>query len=319
MVRWKPGSRSPNIEDRRGEGPSSGGGSGGLNLPINLGGGKGCLGLGGGTVGLIAVIAVMLLGGGNIGDILGSGGGGSGGFPIGPDITLPGLPSAQGDPIPSGPESDADADLVDYVSFVLDDVQTTWRDQFTDAGERYDDATLVLFTGSVNSGCGAAQSASGPFYCPLDSKVYLDLDFFRELRDRFGAPGDFAQAYVIAHELGHHVQNLLGINEQVRAQQQRHPGDANELSVRQELQADCFAGVWAHSTYERKILEKGDLEEGLAAAASVGDDRIQQESTGRVDPESFTHGTSEQRQHWFTRGYDSGDIDRCDTFTAEEL
>jgi len=317
MVRWKPGSRSTNIEDRRGDGSSSGGGFGGLNLP--MGGGKGCLGLGGGTVGIIVVVAVLLLGGGNIGDILGSGGGGSGGFPIGPDITLPGLPSAPGDSIPSGPESDADADLVDYVSFVLDDVQTTWRDEFTGAGERYDDATLVLFTEAVNSGCGTAQSASGPFYCPLDSKAYLDLDFFRELRDRFGAPGDFAQAYVIAHELGHHVQNLLGINDKVQTQQQRNPDDANELSVRQELQADCFAGVWAHSTYERKILEKGDLEEGLAAAASVGDDRIQKESTGRVDPESFTHGTSEQRQHWFTRGYDSGDIDRCDTFTAEEL
>jgi hypothetical protein len=318
MVRWKPGSRSTNIEDRRGDGPASGG-LGGMNLPINLGGGKGCLGLGGGTVGLIAVIAVMLLSGGNIGDILGSGGGGSTSFPIGPDITLPGLPSAQSDPIPSGPESNADADLVDYVSFILDDVQMTWSDEFTRAGERYDDATLVLFTGAVNSGCGTAQSASGPFYCPLDSKVYLDLDFFRELRDRFGAPGDFAQAYVVAHELGHHVQNLLGINDKVQTRQERNPGDANELSVRQELQADCFAGVWAHSTYERKILEKGDLEEGLAAAASVGDDRIQEESTGRVDPESFTHGTSEQRRRWLERGYDSGDIDRCNTFTAEEL
>jgi hypothetical protein len=318
MVRWKPGSRSTNIEDRRGDGPASGG-FGGLNLPINIGGGKGCLGLGGGTVGLIAVVAVMLLSGGNIGDILGGGGGGGTGFPIGPDITLPGLPSAQGEPIPSGPESDADADLVDYVSFILDDVQATWSDEFTRAGERYDDATLVLFTGAVTSGCGAAQSASGPFYCPLDSKVYLDLDFFRDLRDRFGAPGDFAQAYVIAHELGHHVQNVLGINDQVRARQQRNPDDANELSVRQELQADCFAGLWAQSTYERKILEQGDLEEGLTAAASVGDDRIQEESTGRVDPESFTHGTSEQRQRWFERGYESGDIDRCDTFTAEDL
>ncbi|MCJ7673323.1 MAG: zinc metallopeptidase [Acidimicrobiia bacterium] len=317
-MRWKPGGRSTNIEDRRGEGPASGG-LGGLNLPINLGGGKGCLGLGGGTVGIIVVVAVMLLSGGNIGDILGSSGGGGTSFPIGPDITLPSSPSARGDSVPSGPESTADADLVNYVSFVLDDVQTTWSDQFTKANEGYSDAKLVLFTGSVDSGCGFAQAASGPFYCPLDSKVYLDLDFFRDLRDRFGAPGDFAQAYVVAHELGHHVQNLLGINDQVQTRQQRNPGDANALSVRQELQADCFAGVWAHSTYERKILEQGDLEEGLRAAASVGDDRIQEESTGRVDPESFTHGTSEQRQRWFKRGYDSGDIDRCDTFTAEEL
>ena len=318
MVRWKPGGRSTNIEDRRGEGPASGG-LGGLNLPINLGGGKGCLGLGGGTAGLIVVVAVMLLSGGNIGDILGSSGGGGTSYPIGPDITLPGAPSAQGDSVPSGPASTADADLVNYVSFILDDVQTTWSDQFTKANEAYSDAKLVLFTGSVDSGCGFAQAASGPFYCPLDSKVYLDLDFFRDLRDRFGAPGDFAQAYVVAHELGHHVQNLLGINDKVQTQQQRNPDDANALSVRQELQADCFAGVWAHSTYERKILEQGDLEEGLAAAAAVGDDRIQRESTGRVDPESFTHGTSEQRRRWFTRGYDSGDIDRCATFTAEAL
>lgn len=315
MVRWKPGSRSTNIEDRRGQGPASGG-LGGLNLPINIGGGKGCLGLGGGTVGLVVLVAVMLLSGGNIGDILGSGGGGTS-FPVGPDVNLPGVPKAQGEPLPGAP--DADAELVDYMSFVLDDVQATWSDEFARADQRYDDATLVLFTGAVDSGCGFAQSASGPFYCPLDSKVYLDLAFFRELRDRFGAPGDFAQAYVVAHELGHHVQNLLGINDEVRRQQQRNPDDTNELSVRQELQADCYAGVWAHSTYERKILQKGDLEEGLAAAASVGDDRIQQESTGRVDPESFTHGTSEQRQRWFKRGYESGDIDRCDTFGAEEL
>ena len=149
--------------------------------------------------------------------------------------------------------------------------------------------------------------------------MYLDLDFFRDLRDRFDAPGDFAQAYVLAHEIGHHVQHLLGINADVRRQQQRNPDDANELSVRQELQADCYAGIWAHSTFERDLLEQGDIDEGLAAAAAVGDDRIQRETSGRVDPESFTHGTSEQRQRWFERGYSSGDVDRCDTFSVDRV
>lgn len=315
MVRWKPGRRSKNIEDRRGQGPASGGGLGGLPFPINLPtGGKGCLGLGGGTLGIVVVLALLLLNGG---DVLSGGGSGSGGFPVGPDIELPGAPSAQGEPLPDAP--DPDGELVDYMSFVLDDVQATWRGEFTRADARYEDAVLVLFTGSVDSGCGFAQSAAGPFYCPLDSKVYLDLDFFRELRNRFDAPGDFAQAYVLAHEIGHHVQNVLGINTDVRRQQQHNPDDANELSVRQELQADCYAGIWAHSTFERDLLEQGDVEEGLAAAAAVGDDRIQRETTGRVDPESFTHGTSEQRQRWFDRGFSSGDVDRCDTFAVDDV
>jgi len=314
MVRWKPGRRSTNIEDRRGQGPARGGGLGGLPFPINLPtGGKGCLGLGGGTLGIVVMVALLLLNGG---DVL-SGGSGSGGFPVGPDVELPGTPSAQGEPLPGAP--DPDGELVDYMSFVLDDVQATWRDEFTRADARYEDAVLVLFTGAVDSGCGFAQAASGPFYCPLDSKVYLDLDFFRDLRDRFDAPGDFAQAYVLAHEIGHHVQNVLGINADVRRQQQRNPDDANELSVRQELQADCYAGIWAHSTFERDLLEQGDIDEGLAAAAAVGDDRIQQETSGRVDPESFTHGTSEERQKWFERGYSSGATDRCDTFSVDRV
>ncbi|HUV09803.1 MAG TPA: neutral zinc metallopeptidase [Acidimicrobiia bacterium] len=314
-MRWKPGRRSTNIEDRRGQGPARGGRLGGLPFPINFPtGGKGCLGLGGGTLGIVVAVALLLLNGG---DVLSGGGSGSGGFPVGPDVELPRTPSAQGEPLPGAP--DPDGELVDYMSFVLDDVQATWREEFTRADARYEDATLVLFTGAVDSGCGFAQAASGPFYCPLDSKVYLDLDFFRELRDRFDAPGDFAQAYVLAHEIGHHVQNVLGINADVRRQQQREPDDANELSVRQELQADCYAGIWAHSTFERDLLEKGDVEEGLAAAAAVGDDRIQRETTGRVDPESFTHGTSKQRQHWFDRGFSSGDTDRCDTFAVDRV
>jgi predicted metalloprotease len=174
----------------------------------------------------------------------------------------------------------------------------------------------VLFTDATSSGCGHAESAMGPFYCPLDRKVYLDLGFFRELHDRFGAPGDFAQAYVVAHELGHHVQNLLGIAEQVQRLQRDNPGAANQLSVLMELQADCMAGVWAHSTQQRQILDLGDLEEGLAAAAAVGDDRIQRQATGRVAPESWTHGSSEQRMTWFRRGLETGRVDQCDTFAS---
>jgi uncharacterized protein len=177
----------------------------------------------------------------------------------------------------------------------------------------------VLFTGGTRTGCGAATTAVGPFYCPLDRRVYLDLGFFRELRDRFGAPGDFAQSYVIAHELGHHVQRITGIEAAVREQSRQDPAQANALAVRLELQADCLAGVWAHSTYERGILEPGDIEEGLQAAAAVGDDRIQRSAGGRIDPESWTHGSSEQRMRWFRRGFDSGDPASCDTFAAAQI
>ena len=172
----------------------------------------------------------------------------------------------------------------------------------------------MLFRDAVDSQCGMGQSAMGPFYCPPDQRVYIDLSFLDELKRRFGAPGDFAQAYVITHEIGHHVQNLLGIERQVRAQQQRNPGAANDLSVRMELQADCFAGVWGHSTGQRQILEQGDLEEGLNAAAAIGDDRLQRESSGRVSPESFTHGSSAQRVEWFRRGLSDGKIESCNTF-----
>jgi predicted metalloprotease len=197
---------------------------------------------------------------------------------------------------------------------VLDDVQRSWAQTFSHSDERYPKADLVLFTQSTNSACGGATSAIGPHYCPADQKVYLDLDFFRELRDQFGAPGDFAQAYVLAHEIGHHVQNVLGINEQVQRAQQSGSDDANELSVLLELQADCLAGVWGYTTRDRGILEPGDLQEGLRAAASVGDDRIQAQAGQRVNPETWTHGSSEQRVDWFQRGFESGDPSRCDTF-----
>jgi predicted metalloprotease len=207
--------------------------------------------------------------------------------------------------------------LVQFVSFVLDDVQGVWRRQFAAAGDDYRPAQLVLFTQSTSTGCGFASSEVGPFYCPADETVYLDLDFFRELKRRFGAPGDFAQAYVIAHEIGHHVQHLLGVSDAVHQESQRNPDRANALSVRLELQADCLAGVWGHTTERRELLETGDLQEGLDAAAAIGDDRIQRQTTGQTNPETWTHGSSRQRMRWFSAGFDNGNPDACDTFRGE--
>jgi hypothetical protein len=206
---------------------------------------------------------------------------------------------------------------VQFVSFVLDDVQGTWQNLLPAQGGRdYRHAKLVLYRDSIDSACGEAQSATGPFYCPGDEKVYLDLGFFDELKSRFGAPGEFAQAYVIAHEIGHHVQKLLGIEGKVQRLRQSNPAAANPLSVRLELQADCFAGVWAKSTEQRKIIDQSDIAAGLRAAAAVGDDRLQKMATGHVSPESFTHGSSQQRMQWFQSGLDSGQISACDTFAA---
>jgi predicted metalloprotease len=269
----------------------------------------GALGKGAGGLGIVGVIVVLLV------TLLGGGSGGSG-FDIGPSLDpFPAQPAATENEVAEGP--DPDADLKAFVRFVVGDVQDSWETAFATAGQRYQRTQLVLFTGGVDTGCGAASSAVGPFYCPADLRVYLDLGFFRELRDRFGAPGDFAQAYVVAHEFGHHVQNLLGISGEVSDAQRRDPQDANQLSVRLELQADCLAGVWAHSAYQDDLLEEGDLEEGLAAAAGVGDDRIQQQSGGRVDQESFTHGSSQQRTAWFTRGFEGGEVSSCDTFSGD--
>jgi predicted metalloprotease len=283
-MRWRPGGRSSNLDDLRG----STGGRG-----LRVGGG---LGLGG-----IAILLVIgLLTGQNPLQILGSIAGGGGALETGAP--------------PSQEELASEEPQVQFVSFVLDDAQNTWRQLFSQHGEQYQDARLVLFRDAVDSQCGMGQSAMGPFYCPPDQRVYIDLSFFDELKRRFAAPGDFAQAYVITHEIGHHVQNLLGIERQVRAQQQRNPGAANDLSVRMELQADCFAGIWGHSTNQRKILEQGDVEEGLNAAAAIGDDRLQRQSGGRVSPESFTHGSSAQRLEWFRRGLSDGRIESCNTF-----
>lgn len=205
---------------------------------------------------------------------------------------------------------------VHFVSFVLNDAQRTWATILPKYGATYHDAGLVLFRNATDTGCGTGQTAMGPFYCPLDEKVYIELAFYDELKTKFGASGDFAQAYVIAHELGHHVQKILGTDAKVRRAQQADPRSANALSVRMELQADCFAGVWGHDTQERNVLQQGDIEEGLNAAASVGDDRIQQRTRGRVNMDSFTHGSAAQRASWFKKGFDSGDPRSCDTFSS---
>lgn len=220
------------------------------------------------------------------------------------------------------PPTAAEDSLAEFSSVVLADTEDVWNQIFQEELQQpYREPQLVLFSGVVRSGCGTAQAAMGPFYCPLDQSVYIDLSFYRELRQRLGAPGDFAQAYVIAHEVGHHVQTLLGISEEVHARRQAVGGAAaNELSVRQELQADCFAGVWANRADRmHEILDPGDVDEALGGAAAVGDDRLQQQSQGEVVPESFTHGTSEQRMRWFMTGFESGQPDRCDTFAREAL
>jgi predicted metalloprotease len=222
---------------------------------------------------------------------------------------------------PQAPPSAAEEELKEFVSVVLADTEDTWHPLFEQIDRTYQEPTLVLFSGAAESACGFANAAVGPFYCPGDRQVYIDLGFFEELSDRFGAPGDFAQAYVLAHEVGHHVQTLLGISDQVRSvREQLGEADANALSVRQELQADCFAGIWAnHADRSRQLLEQGDIEEGLRAASAIGDDRLQRQAQGYVVPESFTHGSSEQRMRWFQAGFAEGELSACDTFGAGQL
>jgi predicted metalloprotease len=228
----------------------------------------------------------------------------------GGQAVAPGTTTTQVDPARDAREEP----LVEFVSFVLDDNQKTWANILQPRGIPYQHAKLVLFRDYTQSGCGSAESATGPFYCPADQKVYIDLGFYDELQRRFGAPGQFAQAYVLSHEIGHHIQNLLGIERKVRSLRQTNPGASNALSVRMELQADCFAGIWAKTTQQRNLLEAGDVESAMGAAAAVGDDRLQKMSTGHVSPETFTHGSSDQRMQWFQRGMSGGTIDSCDTF-----
>ncbi len=285
-MRWKPGRMSGNIEDRRGRG----GGIGMMGPGMGLGG--------------VVLLVLSLLFGQNLFE-------GSSEAPTGEPTTGTSNGVVNSDSLDSSRE---EREVRQFVSFVLDDAQGVWKQTLPRYGTQYRDARLVLFRNAVQSGCGTMPSAAGPFYCPLDERVYIDLGFYDELRRRFGAPGDFAQAYVLTHEIGHHVQHVLGTDQRVRQMQQSRPSMANELSVRMELQADCYAGVWAHSTEQRRLLEAGDVEEGLRAAAAVGDDRIQEQSTGMVRPESFTHGSSAQRMEWFKRGFQSGSPDACDTF-----
>jgi len=279
-MRWRPGRVSRDIEDRRG---------------VRLRGGRAGMGAGGLLVLLILSVVFKQ-------DLVSAFGGAA---------LAGGEQTAEAGPVQASPEEER---MVLFVSFVLDSAQSYWERSFPAMGAEYRRARLVLFRDAVESACGLAQSATGPFYCPGDQKVYVDLGFFDELAQRFGAPGDFAQAYVLAHEIGHHVQTLLGIESQVRRVQQRDPGNANQVQVRMELQADCLAGVWGHASERLGLLEPGDVEEGLGAAAAVGDDRIQRMATGRVNPDAFTHGSSEDRMRWFSRGFRSGRVEDCDTF-----
>ncbi len=284
-MRWEFGRRSTNVEDRRGSRVSA---------PV----------VGGGIGAVIISLIIAFLGGD-------------------PSVVWQQEPSSY-DSYPDSSQrrtSPVEDQQAEFVSVVLADTEDTWGAIFRQQGATYQEPTLVLFSGSVQSACGYAQAAVGPFYCPLDQKLYIDLSFYEDLQNRYQAPGDFAQAYVIAHEVGHHVQNLLGISDQVqRLQRQVSKTEANQLSVRLELQADCFAGIWAHNAERsRQILEQGDIEEALNAASSIGDDRLQRQSRGYVTPESFTHGSSAQRVRWFTRGIQSGDPNQCNTFEAATL
>lgn len=302
-MEWRGRRQSSNVEDRRGRsaGGSPFGRGRGFRIPMGGGGGRrgGGLGIGGIVVILIicwitGINPLTLLSGGDIGS------GGGAGYEQSAGRT---------------PASD---EMTAFVSTVLAETEDTWNGIFQANGQRYEEPTLVLFSGQVNSACGFASSATGPFYCPGDKQVYLDTSFFNELARRFDASGDFAQAYVIAHEVGHHVQNLLGILPKFnQARRSMSEVEANRMSVRVELQADCFAGVWARYTDQKGILEQGDLEEALNAAQQIGDDTLQKRSQGYVVPESFNHGTSQQRMRWFQRGFDTGDMKACDTFSGE--
>jgi uncharacterized protein len=284
-MRWEFGRRSTNVEDRRGSR---------ISAPV----------VGGGIGAIVLSLIVALLGGDP--------------SVIWEQTQAPSNPSSE-----SSQERSATGDdrLADFVSVVLADTEDTWNSLFRQMGRTYTEPKLVLYSGAVQSACGFARSAVGPFYCPADQKLYIDLSFYRDLKNRYQAPGDFAQAYVIAHEVGHHVQTLMGISEKVRAAQSQLPQEkANQLSVRQELQADCFAGIWAHHAQRsRQVLETGDIEEALNAASSLGDDRLQSQARGYVAPDSFTHGSSAQRARWFKQGVQTGNPAQCNTFAATNL
>lgn len=292
-MQWRGRRQSSNIEDRRGSGGMRGGG--GMRLPIRAGGG--------GSIFIIIVALVLWLG-----------------FGINP-MTLLGMDGGTGtqQTTQSGPGVAGTSDETDdFVATVLADTEDVWGRRFQAAGETYPQPTLVLFSGQVSSACGLAGMATGPFYCPSDQRIYIDLTFFDQLRNQLNAPGEFAQAYVVAHEVGHHIQNVIGILPEFnQARQQMSEVDANAMSVRVELQADCYAGIWAHDTDRAGYIEDGDIDEAMNAAAQIGDDTIQRRTQGTVVPDSFTHGSSEQRQTWFRRGFETGDIAACDAINAD--
>jgi predicted metalloprotease len=302
-MRWEDGRRSENVEDRRGQRAGYGAAAA---APLLL---RFLPALVRSKVGrTLLVVGLLVFFGGRL---------------LGIDVGSLFL-GAAGTGAPTGQSrqfTEQEQELAEFVSVVLADTEDTWHAKFRELGASYREPTLVLFSDRVNSACGLASAAVGPFYCPADQKVYLDLSFFSDLKSRHGAPGDFAQAYVVAHEIGHHVQTLLGISGQVQAAGRgRSEADMNALSVRQELQADCFAGLWGHAAnVDRRMLDPGDLKEALRAASAIGDDRLQREAGRRVVPDSFTHGSSEQRVRWFTRGFQSGQLAECDTFSAEAL
>ncbi|MBW7983506.1 KPN_02809 family neutral zinc metallopeptidase [Enterobacillus tribolii] len=289
-MRWQGRRESQNVEDRRGSSSSGSGlGGGGMRIPVR---GKG---------GLILLVVVLVAGyyGVDLTPLL------NGGAPV--------TQTQQAQPA----NAQLDNEMAKFTSVILASTEDTWRDIFRQMGKQYQDPKLVMYRGATRTGCGTGQSVMGPFYCPADRTVYIDLSFYQEMKTKLGAGGDFAQGYVVAHEVGHHVQTLLGIERKVRElQQSASRTDQNRLSVKMELQADCFAGVWGHYMQNEKILEQGDLEEALNAAQAIGDDRLQQQSQGRVIPDSFTHGTSQQRYTWFKRGFDSGNINNCNTFAT---
>jgi predicted metalloprotease len=289
-MKWTPGHESRDVEDRRGEGPAS-------------------AGLGGGAITLLFFLFRRF---GIVGVLVG----GAALWFFGRMGTSSNLTAEREQGAQTG---GAEQTMVQFVGFVLDDAQSAWTEAFAAKGQQYQRAKLVVFRDATRSGCGLGQAAMGPFYCPRDEKVYIDLTFYEELRQRFGAPGDFAQAYVIAHEIGHHIQHLAGTDERVHGASEAEQTGATGLSVRMELQADCYAGIWAHSTEQRQLLDEGDIAEALKAASVIGDDALQRKSGGAVRPESFTHGSSEQRARWFKRGYETGDMASCDTFKAQRL
>jgi uncharacterized protein len=301
-MRWQGRRQSSNVEDRRGQ-RGLPGGMGGMGPRLRLPGGRAGGGGGIGIVGILIIVGIAWFAGINPLELL-DGGGSS----LGPSTQQTGEMGA--------PDDEAGR----FVATVLADTEDTWTEIFAAEGARYEPPTLVLFTGETSSACGFASAASGPFYCPGDRRVYIDLAFYAELRERFEAPGDMAEAYVIAHEIGHHIQNILGTLPEFNRQRQRlSEAAANLLSIRVELQADCYAGIWAHVADEKGILEVGDIDEALNAAAQIGDDAIQRRMQGYVVPESFNHGTSEQRSRWFKRGYTEGELAACDTFTPQDV